>query len=158
MKRNLVWFLHKILHASWLNQEMYLRCIFIKHRFIFKSLPLVSLFFAPCVQIKVFNGFCMKHTFSCLLLFFVSLTPASASSFSWMSTTIELVIIFIFISSLSSLHAPSLHGILSCPFSGQFIVLLPVCLVDSSDFRDKRIIRVGITQKGTDRQQDLRYR
>jgi hypothetical protein len=49
----------------------------------------------------------------------------------------------------------SAHSIFLSPVAGRRLVLGPVCLVHVSDLRDKRIIRVGISQQGTDGEQDL---
>lgn len=47
------------------------------------------------------------------------------------------------------------HSILSSPLSGSGFVFWLVSLVDVGDFRDQRIIWVGISQQRTDGQEDL---
>ena len=47
------------------------------------------------------------------------------------------------------------HGVLSSPFSGSGLILWLVGLVDVSDLWNKRIIWVGITQQGTDWEENL---
>ena len=48
------------------------------------------------------------------------------------------------------------HGVLSSPFSGGGLVLGLVGLVDVSDLWHQRIIWVGISEQGTDREENLR--
>jgi len=45
------------------------------------------------------------------------------------------------------------HGVLACPFTSDLVILVFVCLVDPGDLRHERIVRVGITEHGADRQQ-----
>lgn len=47
-----------------------------------------------------------------------------------------------------------LHGVLLSPFSGELVVSISISLVDSGDFRDERIIRVGVAKKRADRKQN----
>mmetsp|Transcript_3472 Transcript_3472/g.10653 ORF Transcript_3472/g.10653 Transcript_3472/m.10653 type:complete len:236 (-) Transcript_3472:41-748(-) len=49
----------------------------------------------------------------------------------------------------------SLHGVLVCPLSGGFVVLGFVGAEDLGDFRNEGVVRVGVRQQRTDRQQDL---
>jgi hypothetical protein len=48
-----------------------------------------------------------------------------------------------------------LHGVLLGPLLGQLVVLVPVCLENPGNFRNKRIVGIGIAEQGADRQQHL---
>jgi hypothetical protein len=58
---------------------------------------------------------------------------------------------------LECFHAPSSHGILLCPAASSGFILASVGLVHVSNFRDKRIIGVGVRQQGAYGQQHLKY-
>jgi len=49
----------------------------------------------------------------------------------------------------------SSHSVLAGPFSGAGLVLGSIGLVDVSDFGHERIVRVGVSQQGADRQKHL---
>jgi len=56
---------------------------------------------------------------------------------------------------VKTLFSISSHGIFPGPLLGKLSVPLPVRLVDPSYLRHQRVVRVGVTQQGTDGQQHL---
>lgn len=48
----------------------------------------------------------------------------------------------------------SLNGILSSPLPGRRFVSRAISLVDVCDFRNKRVVRVGVSEHGADREKD----
>ena len=49
---------------------------------------------------------------------------------------------------------PALNGILSSPFPGRRFVSRAISLVDVCDFRNKRVVRVGVSEHRADREKD----
>lgn len=48
-----------------------------------------------------------------------------------------------------------LHGISASPLPSRVVVPGPVRLVDMCDFRDQRVVGVGVSEQGADGEQDL---
>ena len=73
--------------------------------------------------------------------------------YSWSSA---LVLIFTQTYSSKLLRVAFSHSILASPFSGGGLILGTVSLVDVSDLRHERVVRIGVSQQRADRQEHLR--
>lgn len=51
----------------------------------------------------------------------------------------------------NDVHSNASHRILSCPLARQLVVLFPIGLIYSGNFRNQRIVRIRVAQQRADR-------